>query len=211
MKKEDIKNVVVLGDSYSTFLGYIPKSYAYYYPRHDVLSVDDTWWKLLQNELNFNIVLNCSYSGSTVCYTGYDGAYVKDTSFIERIKNSINTGKVNDKNVDTVIIFGGTNDSWANVPMGEINYLNQTEKDLECFLPSFCYLINFILDNLKSAKILVVINSEVIRNDVINAEKEICKHYNVDYVALKEFSTLEGHPDKEGMQSIKDQILSCLL
>ena len=44
------KNVIIFGDSYSTFEGYIPEGYAVYYSSHDdrhptdVRRVEETWW-----------------------------------------------------------------------------------------------------------------------------------------------------------------------
>lgn len=45
----DLKNVLIFGDSYSTFEGYIPNGFAIYYSKTeggetDVRAVEDTWW-----------------------------------------------------------------------------------------------------------------------------------------------------------------------
>ena len=81
MKNEKI---MIFGDSYSTFEGYIPEEYAVYYPRHDVSDVSKTWWYMLANETASEIVLNNSWSGSTICNTGYNGDCSKSSSFIFR-------------------------------------------------------------------------------------------------------------------------------
>ena len=83
------RNIFIMGDSYSTYTGYIPEGYNSYYGdnRKDnpiVNGVDKTWWRILANENNLNIVLNDSYSGSTVCNTVREG-FKLDTSFINRI------------------------------------------------------------------------------------------------------------------------------
>lgn len=72
------KNIVIFGDSYSTFEGYIPSGYyPYYTPTQphipDVQCVENTWWHMLVKELGANIVRNDSWSGSTVCNTAYEG------------------------------------------------------------------------------------------------------------------------------------------
>lgn len=67
-------NVLIFGDSYSTFLNYIPEGYAHYYgdsSKSDLDSVEQTWWYQLITETHSNLVLNDSWSGSTVCNTGY--------------------------------------------------------------------------------------------------------------------------------------------
>ena len=50
-----LNNVLIFGDSYSTFDGYIPKGYATYYSsifreETDVRAVEDTWWYPLIKE-----------------------------------------------------------------------------------------------------------------------------------------------------------------
>jgi hypothetical protein len=70
-------NTLIIGDSYSTFKGYIPEGYAPYYTNEpgntDVRRVEETWWHQLQAETDCRILLNNSWSGSTICHTGYDG------------------------------------------------------------------------------------------------------------------------------------------
>ena len=49
MPKNVIKTFSVLGDSYSTFEGYIPEGNAWWYSSspqgpNDVVKVEDTWW-----------------------------------------------------------------------------------------------------------------------------------------------------------------------
>ena len=70
--------VAVLGDSYSTFQGYIPEGNAsWYFTRpqgdNDVVRVEDTWWHQFCAKNGYELVLNESWSGSTICNTGYDG------------------------------------------------------------------------------------------------------------------------------------------
>lgn len=40
----EMKNIVIFGDSYSTFDGYIPKENLTYYPSYNVLEAEQTWW-----------------------------------------------------------------------------------------------------------------------------------------------------------------------
>ena len=62
------KTVSILGDSISTFEGYIPEGYLAYYPGNDMTldDVNDTWWmKMLQNT-GMELLVNGSWSGSLV-------------------------------------------------------------------------------------------------------------------------------------------------
>ena len=103
-------NTVIFGDSYSTFRGYIPEGYAVYYTETreipDVRRVEDTWWKMLHTELDGNIIRNDSWSGSTVCYTGYNGTDCSATSsFIHRMNKLAGEGFFADNKVSAVAAF----------------------------------------------------------------------------------------------------------
>ncbi len=59
-------NAIIIGDSYSTFKGFIPEGYAFYYSEEErestgVTKVEETWWHMLSNEADLNIVLNNSW------------------------------------------------------------------------------------------------------------------------------------------------------
>ena len=67
-------NVFILGDSYSSFCGYIPENYDFWYPNKneeqtDVKKVEQTWWWQLLETTDSNLVRNSSWSGTTICNT----------------------------------------------------------------------------------------------------------------------------------------------
>ena len=137
-----LKNAVIFGDSYSTFKNYIPEGNAVYYSEEDeplsgLTKVTQTWWHLLANEAGLNIVLNDSWSGSTIGYTGYDNVDCSRTSsFIHRL-NTLKDADFFAKNaIDTVFVFGGTNDSWADAPLGAVKFDDFQNEDLYCVLPA---------------------------------------------------------------------------
>ena len=116
----DLKNTVVFGDSYSTFAGYIPSGNAPYYPSYNVIEVEQTWWMQLMEKAGGNLLLNESYSGSTICNTGYNGVDCsQSTSFLYRYDKLKRGGFFEENEVNTVIVFGGINDSWAKSPFGK--------------------------------------------------------------------------------------------
>ena len=90
-----MKKAMIFGDSYSTFEGYIPDGYAIYYskiPRVegiDVTEVTQCWWHMLMSEMGVELVMNDSWSGSTICYTGYQGDCSATSSFITRLEKYI--------------------------------------------------------------------------------------------------------------------------
>ena len=115
-------NVFLLGDSYSTFLGHIPEGYACWYNLDpakdtDVDAVEQTWWHQLFVATESNLIYNNSWSGSTVCHRGYNGDNVCHNSFATRFDNMAREGYFAKNKIDTFIIFGSTNDNWAQSPV----------------------------------------------------------------------------------------------
>lgn len=104
MKKNS--RIVIIGDSISTFKGSAPAGWRVYYDdviasETGVLSVDDTWWKLLGKKLCASEVRSYSYSGSMIEGKGFPAACSG-----ERIQAVVD----DDFNPDTFIIFMGIND-----------------------------------------------------------------------------------------------------
>lgn len=204
-----MKNLLILGDSYSTFEEYIPEGYACYYNSQcdtDVVSVEDTWWHKLMKDKGFNLCQNNSWSGSTICYTGYCNEDCSETSsFIARIEELNKEGFFEKNVVDTVIVFGGTNDSCANSPLGRAKYDNFEKKDLYQILPAVSYLISRLQDILPNAQIIFVMNCDI-KAEIINGVKEICRYYGILCVELEGIDKTDGHPTALGMSQIKEQI-----
>lgn len=60
------KKISFLGDSITTFNGYIPNGYAHFYPRNNITSVEKTWWWQFTKTCGLDILVNASWSGSCV-------------------------------------------------------------------------------------------------------------------------------------------------
>lgn len=206
-------NVFILGDSYSTFENCIPEGFATYYsserPGSDVKSMQDTWWGIVLNATESNLVLNSSWSGTTICNTGYDKADCSDKSFIARFDKLISDGFFKQNKIDTLFLFGGTNDCWAYSPIGEKVTSNWTKEQLYSFKPAFCYLIDKIRKALPNTKLLSIVNTEFLP-EFDNAIKTLSEELNVDTVILSDIEKTEGHPTKKGMEQIAEQVLKYL-
>jgi len=207
-------NFVIFGDSYSTFRGWIPEGYATYYYAEggatDVRRVEETWWHQVIGETGANLLLNDSWSGSTVCYTGYEKVDCSETSsFIFRLNRLIDQGFFEKNKVDSVVIFGGTNDNWAESPMGELQYSGWQKQDLYAFLPAICCFMDKLKSVLPDANMVWIINTEL-RDDVVDGLKEACAHYGVPTIELRDLDKVSGHPTILGMQQIRDQVLEAL-
>lgn len=203
------KSVSILGDSYSTFQGYLqPDTNAIWYfdmpePMNtDVRSVRETWWHQFIKKNGYRLCVNNSFSGSTICYSGYktggpDFSDYSDRAFVTRL----------DKLgcPDIIFIFGGTNDSWAGSPIGEYKYSGWTKQDLYTFRPAMACMMERIIDHYPNVKIYFLLNDDL-RPEIDESVMTICKHYGVDCIELVSIHKINGHPSVKGMKQICDQI-----
>jgi len=206
----NIKNIMIFGDSYSTFAGYIPEGYAVYYssadrPETDVRHVEETWWHRVCTDLDLNLVLNNSWSGSTLCNTGYSGDCSMTNSFLHRLDVLKEDGFFEAHEIDTVFIFGCTNDSWANAPLGEIKFENWTAEDLFCVLPAICCFISRLKETLPDANIVFLINTDL-KPQIGEAVKTASHHYGTHCIEMNSIDKRAGHPTIQGMKDIADQV-----
>jgi hypothetical protein len=210
---QKLGNILILGDSYSTFKGYNPEGYAYWYGNEehinetDVKSAEECWWSLLEKEVEGKIILNESHSGATVCNT--ERPTIPGTSFIIRADRLIESGFFNENKIDTVLILGGTNDSWIDSPIGEFVYDGFNEENKKDILPAFAYLLTRLKEAAPDAKILAIINCDL-KDAVMGGFEEISEKLGIPSLRLKNISKLNGHPSVEGMIQIKDQVLDFL-
>ena len=204
------KNISILGDSYSTFIGWIPEGYAvWYHPtsaKTDVHQVEDTWWWKLCDKTGCTLLTNSSYSGSTICNTGYNGADATHSSFITRMKKDMGQQTVLRTKPQVIFVFGGTNDSWANSPLGEPKYEAWTTTDLYQTFPAACHMFDYLKKWNPGTKIIFLSNSELKKEFYVGMQ-EICRHYDIYFLQLKKIGKQSGHPNIEGMEAIAEQII----
>ena len=198
------KRVSILGDSYSTFEGYIPEGYIAWYkpvPKEgrptDVTDVDQTWWKIFIDENGYQLEKNNSYSGATVCNTGYGNNDYSDRSFVTRLSDL--------GNPDLILIFGGTNDDWAGSPLGDYVWENWTPKQLYSYRPATAYMLAKLQEQHPNAEIIVMIN-DILRPEIVESTKKICDHYGVKYLETENIEKMSDHPDRKGMKAIAEQL-----
>ena len=180
------KKVSILGDSYSTFQGVNPEGYNPFYPndRNDVTEVSQTWWDLYIKAKGYQLEKNDSWGGSTICGTGYGRMDASRNNFISRVD------RLGDP--DIIFIFGGTNDAWANAPLGEYQWSDWTKDDCKNFRPAMACLIDMLRDTFNESM------------------REVCKHCGVQLIELHDIDKQNGHPSIAGMKSICDQLLEAI-
>ena len=172
--------------------------------------MEQTWWHQVVEEADLNLVLNNSWSGSTIGYTGYNNTDCsKSSSFIYRLKQLIESDFFEKNQIDTVFVFGGTNDSWSNAPLGEIKYSEWEEKDLFSVLPAVCCFLNLLKETLPQASIYCMINTEI-KPEIASCMKNACAKYNIVPITFDSIDKRHGHPTIQGMKDIKESVLSVL-
>ncbi len=196
--------LAVLGDSYSTFAGFIPEGNACWYnspadhKRTDVTKVEQTWWWQVANEGGYKLGAIESYSGSTVCNTGYRDENYSDRSFVTRCTNL--------GNPDIILICGATNDSWANAPIGDYKYANWKRVDLYFFRPAMAKMLNDIKLHYPNVEVYFILNTEL-KKEINESVLEVCKHYDVPVIELVDIDKKSNHPSVKGMKAIAQQVL----
>ena len=197
----------ILGDSYSTFRGYIPEDYISYYPAPekvaDVLTVEDTWWHILMGRNNMQLVQNNSYSGSTVCAHVREG-HPQSGCFVARAKDFFS----GEKHMDYIFIFGGTNDSWLGRPAGQLQFSDWTAEDLKQVVPAYCFVLDHITRHNPDSVVVSIVNT-LLQPDIHSGMIAAAEHYGVCSVVLEEFDQ-NGHPSALGMRQIADQLEAAL-
>lgn len=196
------QRISILGDSYSTFKGYVePDTNAVWYPeeqnKNDVKRMEQTWWYQFTHNYGYQLEVNNSFSGSTICNTGYRKADYSDRSFITRM----------DKlgNPDIIFIFGATNDCWARSPIGDYIYSDWKTEDLYSFRPAMAYLLENLKKLYPQAKLYFILNNEL--TETINSSVHtICQHYQVDCINLYNIDKQRNHPSVAGMSAISLQL-----
>lgn len=208
-KAQSSKSISILGDSYSTFQGYLqPDTNAVWYwdnveaMNTDVHHVRETWWHQFIKKNGYRLCVNNSFSGSTICYSGYktvgpDFTDYSDRAFVTRL----------DKLgcPDIIFVFGGTNDSWAGSPIGEYKYSGWTREDLFSFRPAMACMLEKMIDHYPNVKIYFLLNDDL-REEIDESVKVICSHYEVDLIELVDIHKINGHPSVKGMRQICEQI-----
>jgi hypothetical protein len=203
-------SVSILGDSYSTFEGYVdPATNEMWYTvedkekRTDVHDVTQTWWWMFIKENGFRLEQNNSYSGSTISYLGYNQANYQPRSFITRV-DDLGTP-------DILLVFGGTNDSWANVPAGEFKASGEsTDMDLYTFCPAVMRLMKEITVRYPNVDVYFIINTEL-RPEIVESIETACGKYGVPVIRLHDIDKKNGHPSVAGMKAIAAQLKEAIV
>ena len=229
------KVISILGDSISTFDGYIPVEDGFNlahrarYPQSNLLTdVNATWWMQVISAFNAKLGINDSWAGSRVnnSMTGNSGDLGEDAAMasLTRIRNLGSNGTP-----DVILFFGGTNDIGAKVTLGSFDPATApTEVDLttniwyteaEAYVAAIMRMKYYYPD----AQIFALLPTYT-RSYYTDAKlaqynelyASICQHYQVPYIDLRDCGiTLTDlpdglHPDAVGMDRISDAVVAVM-
>lgn len=143
------KKFSILGDSISTFVGYVPSGNAVYYNGNNcgVTSVNDLWWKKLIDSVGASLLVNESWSGS--CVTTVNGE--TSAGCMGRCEN-LGTAS---QDPDVIIVYLGINDFNGGVSIGSYNGNGDIPTNTTTFREAYAIMLNKILTKYKSAEVWV--------------------------------------------------------
>ena len=138
----DGKTISILGDSISTYAGFIPSNNRVFYPSNGITNVSQTWWYKLIEALGMNILINNSSSGSNA----------SGTDSLSGFSRCENLG-TETENPDVIIIYLGTNDFDHNIPLGTYDCKSEIPTDVSTFRSAYANIIAKISSKYKKAEI----------------------------------------------------------
>jgi len=230
------KVISILGDSISTFAGYIPVADGFNlehlprYPQADLLTdVEETWWMQVIAKLDAKLGINDSWRGATCSgahpvTTGTTGANAAMGN-LQRIANLGANGTP-----DIILFYGGTNDL-AHVskvgtfdPQTAPTQVDLTTKQWDNLADGYVHTLLRLKHFYPDATIVAMLptyTASYYSNDKLAAGNEvlaqICQHYGIICVDLRDcgISTKDLpdgiHPNAAGMDYITGAVLDALL
>lgn len=216
----------VLGDSMSTLLGYSTPEYAAYYDisrglESGVLCPLDTWWGQVIDQLGGELIVNNSFSGSTVCF---DRRYeIESYGCSDERTSSLSDG---DRLPDVIMVFIGLND-W-----GKGTRLSADGEDLDerlIFSDAYAMMLKKLRRNYPNAELwcFTLPVSKCTRWEEFSypyrrggihieeyceairecAAKNGCRLIDL-YSSAMPYDTLDGfHPTADGMKTLSEAVL----
>ena len=143
------KKVSILGDSISTFDGYIPSGNVAWYGKTStdttMDSADKTWWKQLIDNSGAELLVNNSYAGSRMASGGnYSTAagYLRCTSLHDGTTNP-----------DIIIVYLGANDFQEDVALGTYDGSTAVPTTYANFSTAYGYALDKMMQTYPSAQI----------------------------------------------------------
>ncbi len=138
------KKLSILGDSISTFKGYIPEENEYYYNGKNagITSVNDLWWAKLADALGMELEVNNSWNATRVSTTGR----------LADVAGCLRCEDLGD-DPDVIIVSMGVNDFICNVSLGNYNGVGPIPTFTGSFREAYAVMLTRILAKYKTAEV----------------------------------------------------------
>lgn len=231
----------ILGDSISTFDGYIPTDYNIFYPNYgDISTVEKTWWFQVISATGMELNANASSSNTTISGDSSDTTGSAPGCSFKRI-NDLTPGD-DGPAPDLLIVFMGVNDFLRSVELGNFTTPEaQQEGEINNFCDAYELMLQKLAATFPNTQIYFCTLLETSAGDVddnpeqfpatnengntiadFNAEiATIASAYNytvidvhncgITYDNLPQY-TIDGvHPNAEGARLIAEYITNFLL
>ena len=175
------KLLCIVGDSISTYSGYLPANYATYYPMGDVDSVTKCWWYQVASKYEMQLN-NCSYSGSRTAGNSLEESTIDSVTGRGACGCSNNrvlqVGRFGEPNY--IIITLGTNDFHARVPIGAWNekLALPAEGTITEFSSAYALMLAKLQRTYKDAKIICCTILAAQAGDTDDSPEFPCKNAN---------------------------------
>ena len=159
------KKLSIIGDSISTYVGWIPSGNANYYTGSNtgVTSVDQTWWKRLIDSTEMELELNQSWSGSRVTTT-------RPTDPIASAGCMTRAQTLGD-DPDVVITYIGINDFNNEVPLGTWDGTGAIPTATDTFKEAYAVMLNKVRARYPNAELFCATLPPDERNGDVGGEE----------------------------------------
>lgn len=165
-----INSIGIIGDSISTFSGWIPSGYATHYPKDNVTTVDMTWWYKVAIALGLNPstqVSNCSWSGSKVTGNSASTSSASAACSTRRITDIANF-RLGGNAPDVVLCYISCNDWGSSVALGDWTIDDgrpQDSTNVETASDAYALMLYKLKEHYPSATIFCLTNMEDYQRD----------------------------------------------
>lgn len=184
----------VLGDSRSTFRGISPWSDHCHYPDNYLTNSNDMWWSIMEKNTGIQRLKIDAFSGSRISTGGTTPHYADGYEFCTDLR--INELVDGNTNPDFVFVYGGVNDWYNNIAIGNTSY---NSDDTDNVANALAITLKKIQTKIPNAKIYVILenytdmvyqgqynfpvnSSKIPLGDLIQAQKDVCDKMRIPYI-----------------------------
>ena len=190
----------VLGDSRSTFRGISPWSDHCHYPDNYLKNSNDMWWAIMEKNTGLQRLKIDAFSGSRISTGGATPHYADGYEFCTDLRiNELVDGEIKP---DYVFVYGGVNDWYNNIAIGNTSYnsddtdnvanaLAITLKKIQTKIPNakiYVILENYTDNVYKGQYNFPVNSSKIPLGDLIEAQKNVCTRMCIPYIDTSEIN-----------------------